>query len=134
MTTSQQNNTKKHRPLSQNDPTPLYHRLYTRLKQDILDGTLKHGSQLPTEHELSRVFSISRVTAIRALNELAADGLVTRQRAKGTHVTHKYTPKPVKAPLIGMLKTLSQWLGTQLLRLLNSMTLPHRRMSAIRSI
>lgn len=104
MTTSQQKNTKKHRPLSQNDPTPLYHRLYTRLKQDILDGTLKHGSQLPTEHELSRVFSISRVTAIRALNELAADGLVTRQRAKGTHVTHKYTPKPVKAPLIGMLQ------------------------------
>lgn len=65
---------------------------------------MKHGSQLPTEHELSRVFSISRVTAIRALNELAADGLVTRQRAKGTHVTHKYTPKPVKAPLIGMLQ------------------------------
>ena len=104
MTSSQKNNTNKHRPLSQNDPTPLYFRLYSRLKQNILDGTLKHGSQLPTEKELSQVHNISRVTAIRALNELAADGLVSRQRAKGTHVTHKYTPKPVKAPLIGMLQ------------------------------
>lgn len=104
MTSSQKNNTNKHRPLSQNDPTPLYFRLYSRLKQNILDGTLKHGSQLPTEKELSRVHNISRVTAIRALNELAADGLVSRQRAIGTHVTHKYTPKPVRAPLIGMLQ------------------------------
>ena len=29
---------------------------------------------------------------------------MSRQRAIGTHVTHKYTPKPVKAPLIGMLQ------------------------------
>jgi len=104
MASSPKNNTNKRRPLSQTDPTPLYFRLYSRLKQNILDGTLKHGSQLPTEKELSQVHNISRVTAIRALNELAADGLVSRQRAKGTHVTHKYTPKPVKAPLIGMLQ------------------------------
>ena len=85
---NKKNHTNKRRPLSQTDPTPLYFRLYSRLKQNILDGTLKHGSQLPTEKELSQVHNISRVTAIRELNELAADGLVSRQRAKGTHDTH----------------------------------------------
>jgi GntR family transcriptional regulator len=94
----------QYKPLKQGDPTPLYYQLYSLLKHDILNGTLKNGSQIPTEPELSKLFNISRITTKRALNELAAEGLVTRQRAKGTHVTHEYTPKPVKAPLIGMLQ------------------------------
>jgi GntR family transcriptional regulator len=92
------------KPFKQDDPTPLYFQLYNLLKQNILNGTFEDGIQLPTELELSTSCGISRITAKRALDELAADGLVARRRAKGTHVTHKYIPKPFKAPLIGMLQ------------------------------
>ena len=92
--------------LNDNSPTPLYYQLYSLLKQNILNGTLADGSQLPTELELSQAYKISRITAKRALDELAAEKLVARRRAKGTHVTHKYQPKPVKAPIVGMLQEL----------------------------
>lgn len=92
------------KPFRQDDPTPLYFQLYTLLKQNILNGTYEDGIQLPTELDMSTSLGVSRITAKRALDELAADGLVARQRAKGTHVTHEYVPKPVKAPLIGMLQ------------------------------
>ncbi|UJF20838.1 GntR family transcriptional regulator [Shewanella sp. OMA3-2] len=96
--------------LSESSPTPLYYQLYKLLQQNIVSGTLEDGMKLPTELQLSKKFDISRITAKRALDELAADGLVARKRAKGTHVTHKYQPKPIKAPLIGMLQEL-EFLG-----------------------
>jgi GntR family transcriptional regulator len=92
--------------LNDDSPTPLYYQLYSLLKKNILNGSLEDGSQLPTELGLSQAFSISRITAKRALDELAVEGLVARRRAKGTHVTHEYQPKPVKAPLVGMLQEL----------------------------
>jgi GntR family transcriptional regulator len=92
--------------LSEASPTPLYFQLYNILRQNIVDGTLDNGVQLPTELQLSQKFNVSRITAKRALDELSAEGLVARKRAKGTHVTHKYEPKPIKAPLIGMLQEL----------------------------
>jgi GntR family transcriptional regulator len=96
--------------LNENSPTPLYFQLYSLIKQNILNGNLEDGTQLPTEATLSKAFDISRITAKRALDELAAENLVERRRAKGTHVTHKYELKPVKAPLVGMLQEL-EFLG-----------------------
>ncbi|MFT6957769.1 MAG: GntR family transcriptional regulator [Halieaceae bacterium] len=90
--------------LEQDNPTPLYFRLYTLLKNAILDGTIEKGAQMPTEQQLADTFSVSRITAKRAMDELAAEDMVERHRGKGTHVTYEYKPQPVKAPLIGMLQ------------------------------
>jgi GntR family transcriptional regulator len=97
--------------LNEKSPTPLYFQLYNIIKREILNGSIENGSQLPTEAALSAQFSISRITAKRAMDELAVEGLVARKRAKGTHVTHSYAPKPVKAPLTGMLEEI-EFLGT----------------------
>lgn len=94
------------RSLHSEAPTPLYYRLYTLLKSHILDGSIRHGTKLPTEEELAEVFEVSRITTKRAMDELAAEGLVERRRGKGTHVIHMYKPKPVAAPLTGMLENL----------------------------
>ncbi|MCB1700928.1 MAG: GntR family transcriptional regulator [Pseudomonadales bacterium] len=90
--------------LQQDTPTPLYFRLYSLLKNAILDGTVANGSQMPTEQQLASTFGVSRITAKRAMDELAAEDLVQRRRGKGTHVTYEYKPGPVKAPLVGMLQ------------------------------
>jgi GntR family transcriptional regulator len=91
--------------LKQEDtPTPLYFQLYSLLKGSILDGTIGNGMQMPTEQQLAESFEVSRITAKRAMDELAAESLVERRRGKGTHVTYEYSPKPVQAPLVGMLQ------------------------------
>lgn len=90
--------------LRQGAPTPLYFQLYSLLKQAILNGTVACGTQMPTEQQLAEAFGVSRITAKRAMDELAAETLVERRRGKGSHVIYRYAPKPVQAPLIGMLE------------------------------
>ncbi|MDE0360426.1 MAG: GntR family transcriptional regulator [Rhodospirillaceae bacterium] len=90
--------------LDKNSPTPLYFQLYSLLKTLILDGTLPFSTRMPTEEVLATLFSVSRITAKRAMDDLAGEGLLERRRGKGTHVTYKYSPRPVKAPLVGMLQ------------------------------
>ena len=70
----------------------------------VIDGTLEYGARMPTEEQLAYLFVVSRITAKRAMDELANEGLVELRRGKGTHVIYRYSPKPVQAPLTGMLQ------------------------------
>ena len=88
---------KQRQALSKDLPTPLYFQLYRLLKNGILDGTFINGSQLPTEGQLSEEFGVSRITSKRAMDELAREGLVERQRGRGTHVTHEPTAAPMES-------------------------------------
>ena len=90
--------------LSKQSPTPLYHQLFSLLKSRILDGTLAYGTRLPPEERLADIFSVSRITAKRAMDDLSKDALVERRRGRGTHVIYQYSPRPVQAPLTGMLQ------------------------------
>ncbi|MCB1677923.1 MAG: GntR family transcriptional regulator [Halioglobus sp.] len=92
--------------IKQEAPTPLYFQLYSILKSAILDGTLVNGARMPTEQQLAEAFGVSRITAKRAMDELAAEHMVERRRGKGTHVTYEYKLQPVQAPLVGMLAEL----------------------------
>jgi len=85
-------------------PTPLYFQLFSLLKGMILDGTFAYGDSIPTEKDLAVAFNVSRITAKRSMDELANEGLIERRRGVGSHVTYKYVPKPVRAPLVGMLQ------------------------------
>jgi GntR family transcriptional regulator len=95
---------KQRQNLISESPTPLYYRLYKLMKTCILDGTYGEGMQLPTEKELSKEFGVSRITSKRALDELAIESLVERQRGKGTHVIHRYQQQPLHAPMVGLLQ------------------------------
>lgn len=85
---------------------PLYHQLYSVLKAAIMDGTIPYDEQMPTEQQLAATFDVSRITAKRAMDELAGESLIARFRGKGSHVTYQYKPEPVRAPLVGMLENL----------------------------
>ena len=87
---------------------PLYHQLYSVLKESIINGTISYDARMPTEQQLAATFDISRITAKRAMDELASEDLIARFRGKGSHVTYHYTPKPVRAPLVGMLENLAE--------------------------
>jgi GntR family transcriptional regulator len=97
--------------LSERSPMPLYHRLYVILRDRIASGTYPEGSVLPSEFELTEAFSVSRITAKRALDELATEGLVERVRGRGTTVTDRAAAllgaQPITASIDGLLENLT---------------------------
>ena len=68
-------------------PTPLYYQLKNILKSKILSNKPKANRRLPSETELCMEYNVSRVTVRQALSELMKDGLIYRDRGKGTFVT-----------------------------------------------
>jgi GntR family transcriptional regulator len=72
--------------LNSQNRSPLYHQIYLILRARILDGEYQPGDYLPGERELEGMFQVSRITAVRALNDLASQGLVVRERGRGTRV------------------------------------------------
>lgn len=87
-------------------PLPLYHQIFNILRARILAGDPAFGAQMPTEFGLADAFGVSRITAKRALDELANGGLVERQRGRGTHVIHRAKPMAMHVPLVGLLENL----------------------------
>lgn len=65
-------------------PVPMYHQIYLVLREQIAEGRFDTARPLPSEHELSAYFGVSRVTMRGALNKLESDGLISRQRGRGT--------------------------------------------------
>ncbi len=86
--------------------SPLYHRIYLVLRQQILDGTYPDGALLPGENELAAQYRVSRITAQRALNELAADRLAERSRGRGTFARPPQAMAPVEAKTEGLFENL----------------------------
>jgi GntR family transcriptional regulator, histidine utilization repressor len=68
-------------------PPLQYERIKDHIRRGIAAGTWQAGSQIPSENELARTFSMSRMTANRAIKELEAEGLLERVQGKGTFVT-----------------------------------------------
>lgn len=68
------------------EPIPLYFQLKALLTEQILSGRYGPGERLPTEQELCDRYGISRNPVHRAVSELAAEGVVLRQRRRGTFV------------------------------------------------
>ena len=87
-------------------PAPLYFQLFTVLNDATHRGLIPNGARMPSEKEISDGFEVSRITARRTLAELAAKGLVVRQRGKGTFVQHAYSPEPIVAQLSSIAESL----------------------------
>jgi GntR family transcriptional regulator len=63
-------------------PLPKYHQIYLVLREQLHEGRFNLG--LPGELALMRQFGVARVTVRRALQELAGEGLIARERGRGT--------------------------------------------------
>ena len=65
---------------------PLYQQLKDHVLGNIRSGNLRPRDRVPSEQELVAQFGVSRMTANRALRELAGDGYLVRQAGIGTFV------------------------------------------------
>ncbi len=64
--------------------------MYEQIKKDIidqiLDNTYKENSRIPSEHEITKMYKVSRITASKALAALASEGFIFRVQGKGSFV------------------------------------------------
>jgi GntR family transcriptional regulator, histidine utilization repressor len=63
---------------------PPYRRIKDRLKRALGRGRYPPGARMPSEAELCARYGVSRMTAHRALRELADEGLLLRVQGLGT--------------------------------------------------
>jgi GntR family transcriptional regulator len=87
----------------------LYLQVKDAVRARIAAGELEPGDMLPGEVALANQLGISRLTVHRALRELVGEGLLIRQRSKGTFIAppsrRSYT---VVGPLLSMTESLAK--------------------------
>jgi len=88
---------------------PYYHQVKEAVRALIAKGNLKPGDMLPSEFCLSDQLGISRLVIHRAYRELTNDGLLIRQRSKGTFVlpTSNRT-HTIDGPLFSLTESMTQ--------------------------
>ena len=84
--------------LDANSKAPLYYQIKANLHELIDNGRLAAGDLLPAESELGEYYGVNRLTVRQAMSELVSEGLLRRERGRGTFVS------PPKATL-AMLRT-----------------------------
>jgi GntR family transcriptional regulator len=65
---------------------PLYQQLYEVLEARIRSGEWKPGDMIPAETELISRYEVSRITVRKVLDMLVTEGLLVRQRGRGSFV------------------------------------------------
>ncbi len=68
---------------------PLYLQVEAAIRNDIQQKKYLPGEQLPTEEEMCNLYSVSKITIRKAFKLLTENGLVERQRGRGTFVKPK---------------------------------------------
>lgn len=81
--------------LAHRDRRSLVQRTYDELAHRIRSGEFKPGQRLPSEPELARTFSISRMTVREAIRGLQQDHLLYTIHGRGTYVPHALITRPV---------------------------------------
>jgi GntR family transcriptional regulator len=67
-------------------PLPYYVQLKTALAEAIESGNWLPGDRIPSEPELCTMFGVSRTVVRQALKDMTYQGLVVREKGKGTFV------------------------------------------------
>ena len=72
--------------IDKNSPIPVYYQLKEAILKKISAGVWKVGECIDSERELSESYGVSRMTIRQALGELVQEGILVREKGKGTFV------------------------------------------------
>jgi GntR family transcriptional regulator len=73
--------------IDKTSPIPVYYQLRNIILQKIQSSEFIEGSLIPSERELCDSLNISRMTVRQALNQLVQEGILYREKGKGTYVS-----------------------------------------------
>ena len=89
--------------IERSSPLPYYAQLAAILRDGIDGGRWRPGDALPSEPELCHRYGLSRTAVRQALGELVVEGLVRREKGRGTFVRHPAVANLVVQELRGFL-------------------------------
>lgn len=84
--------------LDKHSTVPMYVQIEEHLKLRIQQGEFAVGTAIPSERELTDMFGVSRMTVRQSITNMANNGLLYREKGRGTFVA---APK-VEQPLSGL--------------------------------
>ena len=70
------------------DEQPIFKKIIESIDTGIASGTYARGEAIPSEPELCKLFSTTRMTVRRAIDALVNEGKLYRVQGKGTFVSH----------------------------------------------
>jgi GntR family transcriptional regulator len=73
--------------IDRGSPVPFYFQLAELLEEEIVSGRWVPGARVPSENELCSRYGLSRTTIRQALGRLEQEGLVSREKGRGTFVS-----------------------------------------------
>lgn len=94
--------------IDRSSAVPLYKQIKEILIREIQDAAGENGRPISTEHELVQRFHVSRAPVRQALKELADEGYVYRERAKGTFPVQELPVSPPGLELGGLVRVLRE--------------------------
>ncbi len=83
------------KPVDRGSPLPLWSQVETDLRGRIDSG--EFADRFPTDEELVESYGVSRHTAREAVRRLCADGIVVRERGRGTTLADPRAERPLDA-------------------------------------
>lgn len=60
--------------------------VFEQIRQAIMNGEWAAGTKIPSENELSKMFSVSRISIREALQKLVTLGILETRRGEGTYI------------------------------------------------
>lgn len=72
--------------IDKSSPIPVYYQLKEDFRGKIAQGFWKVGQCIDSERELAEHYGVSRMTIRQALGELVQEGILVREKGKGTFV------------------------------------------------
>ena len=69
------------------DSRPIFIQIAEQLENDIIDGALPEGSQIPSINEFAAFLRVNPATALKGVGRLVDDGFVEKRRGIGMFVT-----------------------------------------------
>lgn len=73
--------------IDKKSPIPAYFQLKNIILKRIKDGEYPEGGLIPSERDLGECLGISRMTVRQAFNQLVSEGILYREKGRGTFVS-----------------------------------------------
>lgn len=74
---------------------PMYVQIEEALKQRIKGGEFPIGTAIPSERDLTELFGVSRMTVRQSITNLVNEGLLHREKGRGTFVASSKVEQPL---------------------------------------
>ncbi|MFC7062113.1 GntR family transcriptional regulator [Halobacillus seohaensis] len=82
--------------IDKKSPLPMYYQIEEDIKQRISNNEFRPSDMIPSERELSESYEVSRMTVRQAMTNMVNEGVLFREKGKGTFVADEKIEQPLQ--------------------------------------